>query len=436
MSEPEQQSPEAATGEKMLSLRIGTLNSTSSSSDEITERIKSLRIIILSDGFIEYNQKFDYSQGESAPKKAEGTIETLKRATVAGNKKFYLIANEESVPEIHFDGKSAADLPEGITDGNSLSDFLNHFTKDKLPSGGTLGFSNSGTGNKFEELINAAYFAPEYTPNEDNEVYLLYTSYYDGITADDDQTKTLTHTMYLVPAATKFTFNLYNYRNQPVVLDGMTLRALNSYNYIFAQLAESEKVKTLEDESLWWVDWLEKVGNGTNNAWEKSEHSIEDLDDYNQKVGWIENYFLPLANESTNSPIDISLEKYNGEIWKVDQLRNIEEPPVITITRYFTESKNLGKRLVLDEESNSYYEVDGQLYQVQFKVHEIREGNIEAETSTSAFMNIDNLYALFRGTHVIIEVDMYESVVQVFCLIEEWGWNETIYKGYVQEDDD
>ncbi|MCH5237878.1 MAG: hypothetical protein J1E95_08790 [Muribaculaceae bacterium] len=445
--DPDQGNPSQTGGQKM-SLRIATVGNGTrgeEKGDEVSEKIKSLRIVIISDCFIEYNQKFDYSQTEGGIKNAEGTIHTLERSTVAGNKKFYLIANEESVPEISFDNISdeelreiegIGNLKEGIlSNGMSLTEFLEYFVKDKLPAEGTLDYLNSGTGSQFEKLINSAYFCPDLEV-KDNTIYLPYTSYYEGIKAGNNPEETVAATMYLVPVATKFTFNLYNYRNQPVVLERMTFRALNPYNYLYAQLDDGEKRKSYNGKPLWWVDWLQKVAEDTNYKWENSDHPKDDLEDYNQRVGWIENYFLPLANETTNDPIDKSLEKYEGEIWEVDRLRNIDEPPIINVVRYFPESFRTGKRKVFDEDGNTYSEIECQLYQLQFKVHEIREGNIVAETHTSSFMDIDNLSALFRGTHVIIEVDMYESVVQVFCRIEQWGWNKKPYLGYVQEDDD
>lgn len=419
--DPDQGNPSQTGGQKM-SLRIATVGNGTrgeEKGDGVSEKIKSLRIVIISDCFIEYNQKFDYSQTEGGIKNAEGTIHTLERSTVAGNKKFYLIANEESVPEISFENISDEELreiegidnlEEGILrDGMSLTEFLEYFVKDKLPAEGTLDYLNSGTGSQFEKLINSAYFCPDLEVT-DNTIYLPYTSYYEGIKAANNPEETVAATMYLVPVATKFTFNLYNYRKEKVELKEIILSKINSSNYLFARLHDSEREKKLKGETYPWIEWLQKVAEDTQKL------SGEALQKYNQEVGCIENYFLPPLSKLN----DNSLSPYQNEYWRVDKLIDKDRPNILKIIRYLPESLNIEN---IEKEKR-------QVYKVAFKVHDEND----SELFTSEAMEIESLKSLFRDTHVIVNVDMYDSMVEIYC--EMSPWNYVTFQGFVKQEED
>lgn len=429
--EPEHKVP-MEDGVPSVSLRVSTLNVNASESSGVSEKIRSLRIVMLSDGFVEYNNKIDFTT-EGAAKSATDFIQTIERSTVPGNKSFYVIANEQSVGKVGFSCIDT-ELPEWLGDDTTLEDILNHYTKDKLPSQGTFGYSNSGSGSEFEMLMNAAYFKPDYTIGADNAIYLPYTSYYTGYVSKVDAEETLEASIFLVPVATKFTFNLKNFRREKVKLYGIELNGTNIHNYVMANLDDSEKTKTLNGKSYYWIDWLEKVSEGSQNAGGSA--------DYNNKAGWIENYFMPnIGDEEDGGSIanDVNIQSIlpsTGESWNADALTNIDNPSTIKITRYFSESRNMGKKSVFNSDKNIYEDVDAQIYKVRFTVQEIREDGIETEITTSDWMPLEAVNSLFRNTHVVVNVDMYESIVEIYCQIEEWKYNKTPFLGYVQEDDD
>lgn len=416
--EPEQEIKSEAD-EFRVNLHINTLASDISSPSEVKEKIRSLRIIMLSDGFIEYNSLIDFSEGdaENGDGKDVGVFNYLfSRATVAGNKKFYLIANEESVDKVFFEGYEDGDLPEGIEKGMSLSSLLNRFTRDKLPAQGTLGYSNSGSGTEFEEIINSVVFQPDYTETN-KSVYLPYTAFYDGIKAGNNPEITIRRDMYLVPVATKFTFNFYNYRQREAEVKEIRLKPLDTSSYLMAQLDNADQTKLLDDDSYYWIDWLEKVARGSKFA--------TDLSEYNERVGWIENYYIPENSEPVARIITS-----DGSDWTIEKLTDKDNPTPLTVVKYYPESRNIESKTVFNEATGKFEQREMQAYYVEFSVKEQRE----EETYVTDFLEIESVKALFRATHVIIGVDLYESLVEVYCEIAPWRTSN--FKGYVQQEED
>ena len=404
-----------------LSLRISVVGSRAQNDSEeiVKEKIRSLRIVVLSDGFIEYNALTDYTSTdpENGEPLAANFLQKFERSMVPGNKRIYLFANEESVGPVSFKDSSA--LPDGISDGMTLQAFLNHYTKDNLPAQGTNGYDNSGSGHEFMQLLSDACFTPDFSIR-DNVIYLPYSAVYQDIKIDDDPEKVVERDMYVVPVATKFTFNLYNYRKERVELLEMNLAYFHSSSYVMANLDEKELNKPFNGKNYYWIDWMEQVAEASQTA--------SDLESFNERAGWIENYSVPGAEAKVN------VTPFVWEEWSVDRLTDKSNPEKITIVRYYPESKHIVKGSVYNQDTFQYEEVDMQSYSVNFKVIEEREGTIETESFESEFMDIDTVKSLFRGTHVIVDVDMYENMVEIFCKIEPWTF--VPFQGYVQEEDD
>lgn len=415
-------SEELSEKETIMRLLVGTMTRGEKADNGIVEKIKSLRIVMLSDGFVELNQKFDFSESEN--KDAYGFTHTLERATLPGNKSFYLIANEESVGEIKFEGVEI--LPEWITPDMNFESFLNHYKKDKLPAEGTLGYNNSGSGNEFESLINVIYYNPDYSVGN-GEIYLPYTSYYSGYRATDDPSVTLNATMYLVPVATKFTFKFNNYRKEKVEVHEIHLQKVNTSNFLMAHLDERETMKEYNGKEFYWVDWLQKVATDS----QRENGSPE----FNDGAGWIENYYLPESpKEDDDYSVEIKITAEEAEDWTIGKLVDKNNPSTLTLTEYYPESINMGKRTVYNKDINDYEVIDAQVYKVRFKVQEIRDGSIATEPVLSEWMELDAVKALFRATHVVVNVDMYENIVEIYCEIAPWDIKKP-FLGYLQEDD-
>ena len=401
-------------GESQISLQIASLTTRSSGpSTDSKEKIKSLRIIMISDGFIEYNSIVNFEAGKEMPSYNDPNVEekdydynaddfvyTLKRSTVAGNKKFYLIANEGSVNNVKFELEEGEILPEGLNEGMTLSSFLNHYTYEKLPPQGTLGYDNSGNGREFEKLLNAAYFEPDYTPSKDGNIYLLYTSYYDGITAENNPEVTIWKTMYLVPAATKFTFKFYNYRRKEAEVMSVSISKLNDQNFVMPKLDPSEKTKKLNGDETYWIDWLEEVGKKTQS------------DTTYNNMGWITRYYVPQSSKLDS----VVFEKGEAD-WSIARLEDKNNAP----------SKTLGPYYLPESKYDNNYSITS----IRVGAREVGDEEISYNEEP---MMIDNLVSLFRATHVMVEVDMYESMVEIYCEIVPWTLVR--FQGYVQEEED
>lgn len=409
-----------------LNLRVTSLTTTVNTTGP-QELIKSLRIIILSDGFIEYNDKFDYSSSGSIH--AADLAHQLQRATVAGNKKFYFIANEESVPSLEFD--TSLELPQGISEGMSLSEFLNHYTKEKLPAGGTLGYTGAGTGEEFETFLNCAVFTPDFS-FPDGIIYLPYSAYYQGLKATEDPDVTQTITAYLVPTATKFTIKVKNYRKEDVEVLKIALAEVHTKSFLMANLDDSELYKNFAGiNNLYWIDWLRLVAEGSQAFTGNYEDVYEDLGTFNNRAGWIENYSVPSNN---NLKYRDTLEPSMNGQWFLNHLVDKDNPESFTIVKYYPESIHTVVRKVYNSETKQYEDKDVQAYFAQFKVIDRLGTDLPVEPYDSEDIEIDKLKSLFRATHVAIDVDIHESLVEIYCQIAPWSIRK--FQGYVQEEED
>ena len=389
----------------------------SDAATEVSEKVKTLRIIILSDGFVEYNHCFDYS---GSPVSAETFAHSLERSTVAGNKKIYLIANEESVTTLKFENPE--NLAEGIENGMSLKTLLENFPKEKLPSQGTLGYSGVSSGDEFETAINSAYFFPDYKVN-DNTIFLPYMGIYDGIEADNDPDKVIEKTLYVVPVATKFTFNIRNFRKTKTQVFEFNLGKVNTSTYVMARLNEEEQTKLYNNTPYYWIDWLAKVGE------EQKKLPESDYKAFNEKVGWIEKYNIPDDNELEK----VIFKPESAQYWEIAGLVDKNNPSTLVLTGYYPESKNLVEKEIFNPSTNQMEEMLVESYSVQLISRDERDS--EKDPFESAEMEIEPLKTLFRNTHVKVNVDMYESIVEIFCEISPWTISNPA-KGFVEQKDD
>lgn len=370
---PERFPQDLIRGERIIEVQVSTVGY-NNEVDATAEKIRSLRIILLSDGYVEYNQKIDFTGGEDAP----GFVYNFSKTTVPGNKRFYLLANEESVDNINIPGKSEEE---------ALATLLDSYTNEELPASGTAGYQ-SGKAQELEGLLNAISFSPEY-PKDGASIFLPYSSYYEGITMGADDKK-VSKTMYLVPVATKLTFRFTNYRRYDLELQKLEFSSFSDKNYLMANLEDGEKDKKFNDERLYWIDWLHTVNTSSwANDWTPTVND------------WIMNYKLPegYAN-AAKSFIEAGQPK--------------------------TLSKG-GRTTVL----GPYYypETKFDNYTMSFTVK-------EAEEVAKVFDNnpVTSLKSLFRSTHVVINVELSQLEVMVYAEIEPW--KEIDFKGYLEEDDE
>lgn len=392
---------------------------------KVREMIGSLRIILLSDGIIECNQLMEFDG--PGPFAASQFNYDFTWATFAGKKSFYIIANEGSVIDgLQFqrpDGDDGVlpEVPESLT---ALLDSYEAVGKEGL---GDAEAENSCA--ELEMVLKSICFEPDYTV-DGGDIYLPYVSYYSAeevealdIKKGDFLGEEAPFTLYLVPVATKFTFNFTNYRPNDVEIKDITVSSANGAGFLMARVGEGDYRKlygTSDDRSTWlpyyWIDWLARVS--------EASHKNEDFDDnqnFNTKYGWISLYDIPEGD--TPEPqtfISAETSRMVGKAVKTGAEGEDEDgiPGTLTLGPYYLpESRNIDT-------------VTGRLaYYLTLGLHDVTQ----TDEDDPKFENqpIQNLNALFRNTRVIINVIMRQGDVRVYAEIAKWS--EKTANGWVVE---
>lgn len=393
----EDEPADTAGGSVPFVLRISTLaNSAGAQSSPVVESIRSLRVIIIDNqGVLEVNETVDLEKLDYA----SGAFEYIYSTTLNVNtKRVYLIANEESVSDVGI--TDYTDLPSGIP-VSTLPALLNHFKAESAES-------EQRMGRTFEKVLNRIYFKADYSDKvTDGKIYLPYSSFYE-LSVMDFGTARVERPLYLVPAATKIDFKFVNYRRFGVKINDIEVASLNRHNYLNAQLDGTETTRIFGTSEMWWVDWMQQVA--------VNSHSAEDLEAFNEKWGWIKRYGMPVDE----TPVLYGLNKW-GEEWKLGAMVDKNNPDRISFGPfYLPESKNPASG-VSDE---------SQRYCLNFRIHDdSKDDDVYLEG-----YEIDTLKTLFRGTHIIMEVELYDQAVEVYAEIAPWEFQP--FWGYVQQEDD
>lgn len=378
-----------------LVLRISSLDAGDSQSSNVTEKIKSLRVIILNekpngDKCLECNKKLETDFN------ANQFQHIFTWSTIEGRKHFYLIANEESVQSVK---TSSEEEPK------SLSDLLDSYTPDTTKT------------TNFAEVIKSVYFEPESAYNiSNNSRYLPYTAYYYGYDIKKgEHLAEIPYNMYLVPVATKFTFNFTNKRVHDVSINEISVTPINSENFLIAHVGQSDIRKDFDEEKeLYWIDWLAKVS-------EKS-HQEEDYNDnmsFNQKYGWIADYEIPSSTKPNTQTL-------------IEQKQNISVPGMGE-EGTIPEKLQLGPYYLPESKSENANTVNNVTEYNYYLTLDLEDKMVE---NRPEFKNvkIDNLKSLFRNTSVIINIIMSEGDVEVYT--EIFPWTRRLANGWVVEGGD
>lgn len=483
--EPGEESPR-------ITLAITPLSQTRASAG-VKEMIHSLRIIMLNETtiedekvkYVEINEYIDLTNHEHYPgAKDELANESFRyvftRATVAGKKKFYLIANEEKVIDIKFQLGSNLTLPDGINDGMTLTNFLNSFTPDYIPE---FDYTDDApeekepTGEQFESLINSLYYTPDFSEEIieadaagnviDSKIYLPYTSHYEfdlytqsdidsGNAPANATPNVIEQTLYLVPNATKFKFEFQNYRpDYGVEISKMRISGIASDMYLFPQLKDdegnlvtTELYKTYNSKSYWWIDWLSKISEASKNVTDPTQNGT-----MNSGYGWISTYQLPataypkstewLYNKELRPGIyEEELRPGTFDIVSIMKKENIFVPmlqegdpvtgvPGTTSTGYFyfPESRNLVDQDIYDDSGKYVNTIKVQRYFLNLEMKSVEQGSQTVIKDTP----IGNLGSMFRDTNTLITITLRDSRdVGAYAQLENWGVSHT--NGNVIED--
>ena len=273
----------------------------------------------------------------------------LLKVTPNEKKKIYLFANEGSVSTV-----------EGVAGVNStLSAFFDSY-----------GEGSSG----FEETVNGLYFAPDYSDGNPIPMSSMYE-------IDIPEKGVIEKTFYVVRVATKFTMNFINWRGENVTVSNFTIASHADKNFLMAHVNDSEQNRQLFNGKSW-IDWLREV----------SETSSEN-DDYatTEAAGWLKDYRLPAqANKAliyTHGTVTIGKPTVDIDTPDNSKPGVASNPPVF----YLPESMNL-KAGATDGE---------QEYTLTLNIGGVAEPFI---------CKLPNLKALFRNTHVIVNIALYRSM--------------------------
>lgn len=181
---------------------------------------------------------------------------------------------------------------------------------------------------------------------------------------------------YLVRAATKFAFRFTNKRKSKVSIDAIHISDIAGATYLIPHKREP-LFMSFDDESLYWINWLKKVAD-------ESQQSPDDVE-LADKRGWIQAYDIP--SETSHQEVTV-----NGPL-EVPSMTGDQPGKEVFPVFYLPESKKLKAG------SATYGE---QEYTLKLDMSE----NGKELSFTKTF---PNLKALFRNTHVLVDITFTEK---------------------------
>lgn len=318
----------------ILVLRTGLLDQTrvpdrvNDAVDNSVEYMYTLRIVILHENStVEHNMYIDF--GEIPQTECYRIFKVTRNET----KKIYLIANEEN---------ASTDLHEQL---------------ETLTTGNTT----------FASIVDNFVFIPDYK----NPIPM--SSVYDVPVKAENLVE---REFYLVRAATKFAFRFTNKRKSKVSIDAIHISDIAGATYLIPHKREP-LFMSFDDESLYWINWLEKVAD-------ESQQSPDDVELADRR-GWIQAYDIP--SETSHQEVTV-----NGPL-EVPSMTGDQPGKAVFPVFYLPESKKLKAG------SATYGE---QEYTLKLDMSE----NGKELSFTKTF---PNLKALFRNTHVLVDITFTEK---------------------------
>ena len=224
------------------------------------------------------------------------------------------------------------------------------------------------TGNTtFASIVDNFVFIPDYK----NPIPL--SSVYDVPVKAENLVES---EFYLVRAATKFAFRFTNKRKSKVSIDAIHISDIAGATYLIPHKREP-LFMSFDDESLYWINWLKKVAD-------ESQQSPDDVE-LADKRGWIQAYDIP--SETSHQEVTV-----NGPL-EVPSMTGDQPGKAVFPVFYLPESKKLKAG------SATYGE---QEYTLKLDMSE----NGKELSFTKTFPNLE---ALFRNTHVLVDITFTEK---------------------------
>lgn len=312
------------------------------------EKMHSVRVIVLhNDGTVEHNKFYALDD-------AQEQRSILLKVTPNEKKKIYLFANEESVSTV-----------EGVSGNDtSLSEFF-----DSYKEGMRM--------NDFAIAVKDLYFAPDYSDGNPIPMSSMYE-------IDIPEKGVIEEIFYVVRVATKFTVNFFNWRVEDVTVENFSIESHADRNFLMAHVSSYPDTQNPETNQKYptWIDWLKAVSDASN----------VDSDAATEEFGWLTDYKLPAeeGSISTYTHGKVTVGKPTVDINYPDN----SKPGVASVVPvfYLPESKNLkqeGATIVGEQEYTLSINIAGRAEPFVCK--------------------LDKLKALFRNTHLVVNVTMYNS---------------------------
>lgn len=335
--------------EAVLCLNIEPIGQTRAGTATLpdNEKMHSVRVIVLhNDGTVEHNKFYALDD-------AQEQRSILLKVTPNEKKKIYLFANEESVSTV-----------EGVSGNDtSLSEFF-----DSYKEGMRM--------NDFAIAVKDLYFAPDYSDGNPIPMSSMYE-------IDIPEKGVIEEIFYVVRVATKFTVNFFNWRGEEVTVENFSIESHADKNFLMAHVNSYPDTQNPETNQKYptWIDWLKAVSDASN----------VDSDAATNRFGWLTDYRLP---EQTTAKVytheGLKIGKPTVDIENPDN----SKPGVANVVPvfYLPESKNLkqeGATIVGEQEYTLSINIAGRAEPFVCK--------------------LDKLKALFRNTHLVVNVTMYNS---------------------------
>ena len=224
------------------------------------------------------------------------------------------------------------------------------------------------TGNTtFASIVDNFVFIPDYKNS------IPMSSVYDVPVKAENLVE---REFYLVRAATKFAFRFTNKRKSKVSIDAIHISDIAGATYLIPHKREP-LFMSFDDESLYWINWLKKVAD-------ESQQSPDDVELADRR-GWIQAYDIP--SETSHQEVTV-----NGPL-EVPSMTGDQPGKAVFPVFYLPESKKLKAG------SATYGE---QEYTLKLDMSE----NGKELSFTKTF---PNLKALFRNTHVLVDITFTEK---------------------------
>ena len=335
--------------EAVLCLNIEPIGQTRAGTATLpdNEKMHSVRVIVLhNDGTVEHNKFYALDD-------AQEQRSILLKVTPNEKKKIYLFANEESVSTV-----------EGVSGNDtSLSEFF-----DSYKEGMRM--------NDFAIAVKDLYFAPDYSDGNPIPMSSMYE-------IDIPEKGVIEEIFYVARVATKFTVNFFNWRGEEVTVENFSIESHADKNFLMAHVNSYPDTQNPETNQKYptWIDWLKAVSDASN----------VDSDAATNRFGWLTDYRLP---EQTTAKVytheGLKIGKPTVDIENPDN----SKPGVANVVPvfYLPESKNLkqeGATIVGEQEYTLSINIAGRAEPFVCK--------------------LDKLKALFRNTHLVVNVTMYNS---------------------------